>query len=635
MEHHGPAIGSLVFVAILAFVVPLLLNRFKRIRIPIAAGEILAGIIVGKSGLGLVHADELLSIFNFLGIAALMFLAGMEIDLGALVGGSSRPKGRPAWLARLHNPLTIGFVFFGFTIYGAYLFSLFLQERGLVSEPLFLTLIVTTNGLSIIMPVLKDRGLLSQPFGQALFSTAVVADFVPMLGLSVLAAMKVKGSAVESLWIFALMAAGALVYAGARWLRRFDLLDGLTGGTAQITVRAAFALMMVFLALAQSIGVEAILGAFVAGLLLSILAGHHREEITHKLDALGFGFLIPVFFVMVGVEFDLRALLADPAALTLVPVLLGGTLLVKGVPGLALWIWHPFRRTVAGMVLLTTQMSVTIAASAIAHKVGAYGSSTHAAVVLVAILTAIMGPVVFNRILGEESESEPKREGVILAGMNRHSLHLGRRLMAHGLTVAAIDQHEDRVKEFHEAGIAALQGDPTTEAGLKLAGAGQAHSLVAITGDEQSNLAAAKLGKERFGIPRAILFTTTPQTLEEAENLQLEAVNPDLASVMLVENLLANPAATALLTGHNQDVQIQDFLLAAGPLCGEPLRRAKLPSRVLVVSIQRGEEKLVPDGNTVLQAGDILTVVGPPEAWEPMRNLVIGRHIGTDLLAGG
>ncbi|MFZ5816010.1 MAG: monovalent cation:proton antiporter family protein [Bacillota bacterium] len=635
MEHHGPAIGSLVFVAILAFVVPLLLNRFKRIRIPIAAGEILAGILVGKSGLGLVHPDELLQIFNFLGIGALMFLAGMEIDLAALVGGGSQPKGRPKWLARLHNPLAIGLVIFGLSTYGAYIFSLLLQERGLVSEPLFLTLIVATSGLSIIMPVLKDRGLLTQPFGQALFASSVIADFLPMLGLSVLAAMKVKGSAVDSLWILALMGAGALVYAAARWLRRYDLLEGLSGGTAQITVRAAFALMMLFLALAQSVGVEAILGAFVAGLLLSILAGHHREEITHKLDALGFGFLIPVFFVMVGVEFDLWALLSDPAALTLVPVLLLGTLLVKGIPGAVLAVWHPVKRTLAGMVLMTTQMSVTIAASAIAHKVGAYGASTHAAVVLVAILTAIAGPVLFNRIIGDTADGEIQRKGIILAGMNRLSLHLGRRLMAHGLTVTAIDQHEDRVREFHEAGIAALYGDPTTAEGLRLAGAEGAAALVALTGDEDSNLAAARLGKAEFGIPRAILFTTTPQALAEAEAEQLEAINPDLASALLVENLLANPAATQLLTGHNQDVQLHDFLLTAGPLCGQPLRRAKLPSRVLVVAIQRGEEKIVPDGNTVLQAGDILTVVGPPEAWEPMRNLVIGRLSGSDPLAGG
>lgn len=620
MPHHGPALGSLVLVAVLAFVVPLLLNRLKGVRIPIAAGEILAGMLVGKSGLGLVQSDELLSIFNFLGIGALMFLAGLEIDLAALVGGGARPKGRPAWLARLHHPLGLGVVLFLLTTYGAWWFAGLLQRRGLVEEPLFLTLIIATCGLSIIMPVLKDRQMLTDPFGQVLFSTAVIADFLPMLGLSVLAAVKVSGSALEALWIVALIAFGAVVYLASRWLGRFNLLEGLTGGTAQIGVRAAWALMLVFLALAQTVGVEAILGSFLAGLLLSMLAGSHREEITHKLDALGFGFLIPIFFVMVGVEFDLRALLGDPGALALVPLLLAGTLVVKALPGVLLALWHPPRKTVAGMVLLTTQMSVTIAASAVAYTVGAYGASTHAAVVLVAIATAILGPILFNRILGDPEEG-PARQSVVLAGMNRLSLHLGRRLLAQGVPVFAVDEHPDRVEEFQAAGIHAVLADPSSAEGLRQAEAESARALVALTGDERSNLAAARLGRSEFGIPRAILFATTQSALAEARQEGLEAVNPDLASALLVESLLTNPAATALFTGEDQDLQIQDFPLLGGPLVGTALREAPLPAGVLVVSVKRGAEKIVPHGHTVLQQGDLLTVVGPPEAWEDMRSL--------------
>lgn len=620
MPHHGPALGSLVLVAVLAFVVPLLLNRLKRVRIPIAAGEILAGMLVGKSGLGLVHSDELLSIFNFLGIGALMFLAGLEIDLASLVSGGARPKGRPAWLARLHHPLALGVVIFLLTAYGAWWFARVLQQRGLVEEPLFLTLIITTCGLSIIMPVLKDRHMLTDPFGQVLFSTAVIADFLPMLGLSVLAAVKLNGSALEALWILALIAFGAAVYLVSRWLGRFNLLEGLTGGTAQISVRAAWALMLVFLALAQTVGVEAILGSFLAGLLLSMLAGSHREEITHKLDALGFGFLIPVFFVMVGVEFDLRALLSDPGALALVPLLLAGTLVVKALPGALLAIWHPPRRAIAGMILLTTQMSVTIAASAVAYTVGAYGASTHAAVVLVAIATAILGPILFNRILGD-AETGPVRESVVLAGMNRLSLHVGRRLLAQGIPVSAVDEHPERVQEFAAAGMRAVLADPASAEGLRQAGAEQARALVALTGDERSNLAAARLGRREFGIPRAILFATSPSGFAEARQEGLEAVNPDLAPALLVESLLSSPAATELFTGENQDLQIQDFPLNGGPLVGAALRSAPLPAGVLVVSVKRGAEKIVPHGGTVLQQGDLLTVVGPPDVWEEMRRL--------------
>ncbi len=622
---HGPSIGNLVFVAILAFVVPLLLNRFKAVRIPIAAGEILAGILVGKSGLGLIHTDELLEIFNFLGLAALMFLAGMEIDLSAMVGAKKPANGRPHWLNRLHNPLGVGVVIFGASTFGAWWFAHELQNQGLVEEPLFFTLIIATCGLSIILPVLKDRHLLDKPYGQVLFTTAVFGDFVPMLGLSVLAAIRVKGSALESLWILALIAAGFLIYWTARKMQKFNLLKGLSHGTAQIGVRAAFALMLGFVAVAQSIGVEAILGAFLAGLLLSALAGPHREEITHKLDALGFGFLIPFFFLMVGVEFDVRALINDASALVLVPVLLAGTILVKAAPGILLWLWHPLRRTVAGMILLTSQMSVTIAASAIAYEVGAYGASTHAAVVLVAITTAILGPVAFNKILGDTpGPEEETRKAILLAGMNRLSLLLGKRLKGQGFTVVAVDKHPDRAVEFIDAGIPAVIDSPASESGLAAADAKEVGTLVAITGDEAANLAAARVGKEKFGIPRALLFITSQERTEEALAEGFEAINPDLAEVHLVENAIHNPQAFDLLTGTDSDLHLADFQLTGGPLAGRALREVTLPEGILVVAVLRGKEKIVPHGDTVLQTGDVLTVVCPESAREQMRTLVTG-----------
>ncbi len=627
MEHHGPSIGSLVLVAVLAFLVPLLLNRIRAIRIPIAAGEILAGIVVGKSGLKLVQQDPTLALFNFLGLASLMFLSGMEIDLKALTGRgngpSHGPSHRPAWLARLYHPFLVGLVIFALSLYGAYSFSLYLGHRGLVQQPLFLATIIATCGVTIIMPVLKDRGLLAEPFGQVLFNTAILGDIVPLVGLTALVAFQATGSAREALWILALGAAGVGVYRLGRRVKSLVLSKGLAHGTAQISVRAAFALMLVFVALAESVGVEAILGAFVAGLLLSALVGDHREEIVHKLDALGFGFLIPVFFLMVGVEFDLWALLGDRQALLMVPILFAGTFLIKAVPAALLWIWYPARQTAAGMVLLTTQMSVTIAASAIAHKAGAYGASIHAAVILVAILTAVTGPVAFNKLLGEQPK-EAERDGFVLAGMNRLSLLVGSRLVRRGYSVAAVDRHADRVAEFEAAGIRAVLADPADAAGLEAADAAQARVLVAITEDEQANLQAAQTGRTEFQVPRAVIFARSASLTATAQQERVEVINPDLAAAALVENVLHDYGAASLLTGSDPDLQLADLVLLGGPLAGQALRQAQLPSQVLLVSILRGHEKIVPNGNTVLQAGDRLTVAGPAAGLAAMRQAISG-----------
>lgn len=615
MDGHGPNVGNLVLVAALAFVVPLLLNRLKAIRIPTAAGEIVAGIIVGKSGLGIVHGDEVLQLFTFLGLASLMFLSGMEIDVGAIAGGGKRPAGR---LGKLFHPLGVGAVIFLLSLWLTRQFAGALAARGLVSEPLFLTMIIATCGLTIIMPVLKDHHLLDKPFGQAVFNTAILGDIVPLLGLSVLVALRETGSAMQSLWIVVLLAAGVLVYFVGRWMSRYRLLEGLAHGTTQITVRAAFALMFVFLALAGAVGVEAILGAFVAGLLLSALAGPYREEITHKLDALGFGFLIPVFFFMVGIEFDLSSLLQDRQALMLVPLLLGGLVAVKALPAVILALWFPIRQTLAGMLLLTTQMSVTIAASSIALKVGAYGPSVHAAVVLAAILSAILGPVAFGRVIGQLA-AEPVRRGYVLAGMNRLSLLLGERLAGRGEPVCAVDRHPERAAEFEAAGLQAKVDNPTNAAALRGASGETAAVLIAITEDEAANLAAARAGRSACEIPRAILFAWSAEVAAEARAEGFEVINPDMAEVNLVETLLHSPGAAELLTQGEDDLKLADVVLNGGPLVGVALRDAQLPARLLVVAVGRGAEKIVPHGSTVLQRGDRLTVVGPAEAVATLR----------------
>jgi hypothetical protein len=143
-------------------------------------------------------------------------------------------------------------------------------------------------------------------------------------------------------------------------------------------------------------------------------------------------------------------------------------------------------------------MSVTIAASSIALKVGAYGPSVHAAVVLAAILSAILGPVAFGKVLGPLA-AEPVRRGYVLAGMNRLSLLLGERLASRGEPVVAVDRHPERAAEFSAAGLQAMVDDPTSAAALRGAGGETATALVAITEDEAANLAAARAGARQEG----------------------------------------------------------------------------------------------------------------------------------------
>lgn len=616
MEEASVHLTSLVVVAILAFVVPIALGRIRRWRIPVAVGEIIAGIIVGKSGLNLIHVDETLQLFNFLGLACLMFLSGLEIDFQVLSSGSK--DGAKSLKERLHHPIWLGLILFGLSLFGSFQFSGYLAGKGVVSDSVTLGLVIATCGLSIIMPVLKEREMLDKPFGMVLMAAAVMGDFLPMLGLSVMATVKTTGSAAESLLLLVLLGAGVLAYFLGRHLDRYQLLDGLRHGTSQIGVRAAFALMLLLLLLAETLGVEAILGAFIAGLCVSLLVGPTREELTHKLDAMSFGFMIPVFFLMVGIQFDLKALFANPGALLMVPVLALATFLLKGIPTLGLAVWHPWRKTTAGALLLGTQMSVTIAASAVAMRIGAYGGSFHSAVVLAAILSAVIGPVLFNALMPAEPEA-PKRDGVIAVGAGPLSRMLAQQLVSAGESCVVVDKHGTKAEQLVSAGVEAVQGDGATADGLRKVGGEKARALIAMTGNDQINLASARAAKQ-LGIERIVVFAREATLWSEGKQEGFEMLNPDMAPVFLAQKMLSSPEAAELMQG--EDVQLVDLRLTATHYLGRPLRQSGFPHDLLVVSIRRGEQRIVPNGDTVLHHGDILTLVGTEETIRIVRTLL-------------
>lgn len=617
---HGArelSLFSIVAVTVLAFLVPVVLGRLKRIRIPVAVGEILVGVIVGKSGLNVITVDPVLELLSFLGLAAIMFVSGLEIDFGLFRAGGPPPPRR----ARSYQPGVIAAVVLALSFAGAWAYAGRLEAQGLVQSGLLTALVIATVGLSLIVPVLKERNLLGEPLGRFLIVAGVLGDFLPILGLAVLLPVFTPGGDPATvLWVSGLVLVAAVAYRLAKATRPFWALREFLHGTAQLGVRGAFALMLVFLVLAEAIGVEAVLGTFLAGMLVSLLAGGAREEMVHKLDVLGFGFLTPFFFITVGVQFDLPALLADPAALALVPVLLLVTIGVKLIPGLVLLIWYPARQALAGAVLLGTQMSVTIAAASLLARAGVVTPAVGQAFILVAMVTAIVCPIVFGRILPAPAESEGPRP-VIFTGTSRAAVLLAQRLGARGWPVRIVTPKPEAAAEFASVEADIVVADPTTAAGLQQAGAETAEAVVSASGDSAQNMQVARLARETLGVGRAIAFVTDAEVAAAARDYDIEVVNPDLAAIDLVDSLLTNPGAAALVTGNHQ-VQAATVVLRNRRYAGPPLRQLGLPASLLLVSVLRQGEKLIPHGDTALQLGDRLTLVGPPDDVEVWQRLL-------------
>jgi Kef-type K+ transport system membrane component KefB len=448
MEKEFPFL-SLLLITGLAAVVPLFSRRLRRFRIPIVVGEIVAGMLVGRSGLDLIQESASLDFLSTFGFTYLMFLSGLEVDFSSITGRQRQER-----KGLFDNPGMMGLVVFALTLAGGFLAAQGLKRIGLVEAPLIMALILSTTSLGIVVPVLKERRLSSTRYGQALLISALVADFATLLLISVAVAAVSRGLTLDLLLVLLLLAVFAVFsqmgLRAAQFPRLRQAIDELAHATAQIKVRGAFALMVMFMVVAEGVGTEIILGAFLAGAVVSLLSDRDGSELPMKMDAIGYGFFIPIFFIMVGVRFDLAGLLASPGALVLVPVLLVLAYAIKFLAALVFRAKFSWRETLGAGALLSSRLSLIIAAAAISLELGIISNAINSAVVLVAIVTCTISPILFNRILPPQEETV--RKGVILAGLGEMSALLAERLKQTGEQVTVLGADAERAEEMRRRG---------------------------------------------------------------------------------------------------------------------------------------------------------------------------------------
>ncbi len=397
------SLAGVVVVAAVAFLVPLLLGLFPALRLPSVVLEIVAGIILGPSVLGWVHVDVPLQVLSTLGLAFLLFLAGLEIDLHQLRG-------------RLLGLVGAGFAL-SFVIGLAV--AVGLGAVGLVDTPLLVAIILTATSLGIVIPVLKDAGQVETGFGQLVIAAASVADFGAVILLSLFFSREASGPGAQVLLIGTLVllavATGFGLARAGHSRRLSEDLGRLQDSSAQIRVRGAVLLLAGLVLVAQRLGLETILGAFLAGALLRVV--DRDQMMTHpkfrvKLEALGYGFLVPFFFVVSGVRFDLRALTSDPTNLRLVPVFLAVLLVVRGLPALMYRSRVGARRTVVAGLLQATSLPFIVAAAQIGMELGKLDQATAAALIAAGLLSVLLCPLISLIVLRGAGGGEAIGENV-------------------------------------------------------------------------------------------------------------------------------------------------------------------------------------------------------------------------------
>jgi Kef-type K+ transport system membrane component KefB/Trk K+ transport system NAD-binding subunit len=495
------------------------------------------------------------------------------------------------------------------------------ESVGLTQNPILMGLILSTTSLGIVVPVLKERGLTTTSYGQAVLVSALVGDFVTLILLSLVIAIISHGFSLDLLLFMALLAAFVTAAKISRRVDKVPVLSRIAGelshATSQIRVRGALALMVIWVVLAESFGVEVILGAFLAGAIMSMSTQSKEAMLREKLDAIGYGFFIPIFFINVGAEFDLRALLVSRTALILAPFLIVAAFLVKMIPALIYRSVFGWRQTLAAGALLSSRLSLIIAASAIALNLGVITNATNSAIVLVAVVTCTFSPMLFSHIF--PSIEVAKREGVVILGTEQLAVLLGQRLREAGEQVTFIGRDQAQLERLKQLGFGSVEGNPDHEDVLEHESLQKARALVAISTAPDILLSVCRLARERFEIPVVIARADDPPLVRRLQALNVRVVQPAMAVALALEGALHFPAAFEMLLDKADDVDLMDVPLGNPGLVGRPLRQVRLPGNALVIGIQREGEVVVPHGDTVLKRGDTLVLVGSPESLREAR----------------
>jgi len=374
---------SLLLVSLAAAVLP---GVSRLLRLPPAVTEILFGVVLGESFLQLRFSGEWLEFLAHLGFLMLMFQSGMEIDF------------------RIVSKIRAPQFFLHFLVFAGTL-GLSMTFASFMGRGMFMALVLATTSLGLVMPTLKEAGVSRTPYGQGILMAASLADFLTLLAITFYVLWGRYGLTWRFVSPLPLLAGFALLlWIGRTWAwwnpgKAERLLDARDSG--EMGVRLSMALLFLFVAVSEMVHLEPALGAFLGGCALSFVF-REKEGLEHKLSALGFGFLIPIFFIHVGMRFDLNNLL-ETGKILFTAKLLVLSFVVKLLPSLLFALERlPWRSLLAMGVLLSSRLSLIVAAATIGVQEGFITQVTKDSVVLLALMTCFLGPTLFKAMQGKK-----------------------------------------------------------------------------------------------------------------------------------------------------------------------------------------------------------------------------------------
>jgi len=615
----------LLIIALIAWAIPLLMSLFRITKIPTVIVEILAGYFIGKWMLGMFPSDSaiFLDYLALTGFIFLMFLGGLEINMDQVI--ASFPRQKITYTKYLKNPLLVGMVYFMITIlisYGsAWALSFFVEIRNVW----YFSLIMVTTSVGIILPVLKSRAEINTHFGQMIILAAAIADIFSIILFTITAFILKNGLKLELAYILLLLVLFYLLYSIGKRFRKVPAFKKisyqLSHAASQMKIRGTILIILVFVVLAQYIGKEVILlGAFLGGLLMSIFMHKDRSLLLVKLDGFGYGFFIPVFFIMVGVHFDPAALGAlDNSLFIFLAVLLIILFAIKVIPSF-LWIRiFGFKKAISGGFLMASRLSLIIAAATIGVELGVISPASNSSFILMAVITCLISPTIYNLL---NPKNAYQGEKTIIVGGSSIGVLLARRLHLHAKSSIIIEKNKARYEDIKSKGMNVIYGDGLDPEVYAKIGLNLSNHVVVLTGDNQENIRVCQLLRKEF-MHENIISKAGTRSIEQAlKSLEVDTFDATRILANTIENLIIRPSTYHALVESFDEFHVEEVKIQNPEVDGLKVREIPFHGDGTIMMIKRGGNMYVPHGETYLRKGDVLNVFGTNAAIEAYREVL-------------
>ncbi|HCY6754801.1 TPA: cation:proton antiporter [Staphylococcus aureus] len=597
---------SLVIVVLAAFLTPIIVNRLNINFLPVVVAEILMGIVIGNSFLNIVERDSILNILSTLGFIFLMFLSGLEIDFKAFKKDKRARQGQNDDESSIPGHLNLALTVFAFIMIISILLAYVFKWLGLVDDVLLMVIIISTISLGVVVPTLKEMNIMRTTIGQFILLVAVLADLVTMILLTVYGAINGQGG--STIWLIGILVVfTAISYILGVQFKRMSFLQKLMDGTTQIGIRAVFALIILLVALAEGVGAENILGAFLAGVVVSLL--NPDEEMVEKLDSFGYGFFIPIFFIMVGVDLNIPSLIKEPKLLIIIPILIVAFIISKLIPVMFIRRWFDMKTTIASAFLLTSTLSLVIASAKISERLNAISAETSGILILSAVITCVFVPIIFKKLFPVPDEFNRKID-VSLIGKNQLTIPIAQNLTSQLYDVTLYYRKDLSDRRQLSDDITMIEIADYEQDVLERLGLFDRDIVVCATNDDDINRKVAKLAKAHQ-VERVIcrLESTTDDT--ELVDSGIEIFSSYLSNKILLKGLIETPNMLNLLS--NVETSLYEIQMLNYKYENIQLRNFPFGGDIIFVRIIRNNESIVPHGDTQLRYGDRLIVTGAKE----------------------